>query len=209
VTSGTVQATHFTTPSDIRLKTSFFDLYPYWNRAGTLGAATDASFYDLRPVSFQWKSTGQEDFGLIAQNTKALLDTYNFDDTQQVTPLTLPIVTSTYDGTREYLTIDYSKLSVLNLAMVRDLNQRVMGLEDGAGPGGAGTLGQRVTTLETQFASYQDTLVTVIGQTPPVIQPDSIWAAYVKLYKYVNSLADLIGTIPGYNPAQLPYGRLD
>jgi hypothetical protein len=57
------------------------------------------------------------------------------------------------------------------------------------------------------FQSYQDTLVTVIGQTPQAIQPDSIWIAYTNLYLYVEYLADVVRTL-GVNPQPLPYGEL-
>ena len=96
VTHNTVTATAFYYSSDATLKTNIGTLTNYWE---TLDA--------LRPVSFDWISSGKKDLGLLAQ------------DVQSVMPES---VTTTNDGT---LAISSSGIIANLVAAVKDLKQQV------------------------------------------------------------------------------------
>ena len=96
VTHNTVTATAFYYSSDATLKTNIGTLTNYWE---TLDA--------LRPVSFDWISSGKKDLGLLAQ------------DVQSVMPES---VTTTNNGT---LAISSSGIIANLVAAVKDLKQQV------------------------------------------------------------------------------------
>jgi hypothetical protein len=96
VTHNTVTATAFYYSSDATLKTNIGTLTNYWE---TLDA--------LRPVSFDWISSGKKDLGLLAQ------------DVQSVMPES---VTTTDTGT---LAISSSGIIANLVAAVKDLKQQV------------------------------------------------------------------------------------
>ncbi|HLP84382.1 MAG TPA: tail fiber domain-containing protein [Phycisphaerales bacterium] len=91
----------WTAVSDARLKS---DVTP---AAGNLAVALA-----LRPVSFRWNSTGLYDFGLIAQDVKAVMP---------------GLVTG--DEDKQMLTVNYSQLSVVAIGAIQELKARNDALE--------------------------------------------------------------------------------
>jgi subtilisin-like proprotein convertase family protein len=83
----------WTAVSDARLKTDVT------TADGNLAAAMK-----LRPVNFRWKGDGTEDFGLIAQEVRAVLP---------------KLVTG--DETKDSLTLNYSQLSVVAIGAIQEL----------------------------------------------------------------------------------------
>lgn len=87
----------WTAPSDVRLKTDVSDA------EGNLAAAMK-----LRPVNFRWKSDGVEDFGLIAQEVRAVLPR---------------LVTG--DESKDSLTLNYSQLSVVAIGAIQEQQREI------------------------------------------------------------------------------------
>jgi hypothetical protein len=83
----------WTALSDARLKTDVT------TAEGNLAAAMK-----LRPVNFRWKGDGTEDFGLIAQEVRAVLP---------------KLVTG--DESKDSLTLNYSQLSVVAIGAIQEL----------------------------------------------------------------------------------------
>jgi subtilisin-like proprotein convertase family protein len=83
----------WTAVSDARLKTNVT------TAEGNLAAAMK-----LRPVNFRWKGDGAEDFGLIAQEVRAVLP---------------KLVTG--DEAKDSLTLNYSQLSVVAIGAIQEL----------------------------------------------------------------------------------------
>lgn len=108
----------WTTVSDRRLKT---DIHA---AEGNLAAALK-----LQPVNFRWKSTGQSDTGLIAQDVRDVLP---------------HLVTG--DESKENLTVNYSQLSVVAIGAIQEQQQKIETLE------------QRLHDLESQLARMQQLL---------------------------------------------------
>jgi hypothetical protein len=71
-----------------------------------------AELYDLQPQLFRWKATGQLDVGFIAQELQAALAPY---------PEFAGIVHPVSDDSRVYLSVDYSKMSVLSFILLKDV----------------------------------------------------------------------------------------
>lgn len=89
----------YTTTSDIRLKSDIVDL------PNCLKTILEAS-----PKTFKWKSSGQEDFGFIAQQLK------------QVVPGAVHAPPNFEDGTPGYMSVDASKLVPFLVGAVKELN---------------------------------------------------------------------------------------
>jgi hypothetical protein len=87
----------WTALSDARLKTDVTDA------EGNLAAALR-----LRPVNFRWKSDGAEDFGLIAQEVRAVLPR---------------LVTG--DESKDSLTLNYSQLSVVAIGAIQEQQREI------------------------------------------------------------------------------------
>ncbi len=83
----------WTAVSDSRLKTNV-----------TVATGNLAAAMRLRPVNFRWNETGMEDFGLIAQEVKAVLP---------------GMVTG--DEAKQMLTVNYSQLSVVAIGAIQEL----------------------------------------------------------------------------------------
>jgi hypothetical protein len=62
----------------------------------------------LRPVNFRWKGDGAEDFGLIAQEVRAVLP---------------KLVTG--DESKDSLTLNYSQLSVVAIGAIQEQQSRI------------------------------------------------------------------------------------
>ncbi len=87
----------WTALSDSRLKTDIT------TAEGNLAAALK-----LRPVNFRWKSDGAEDFGLIAQEVRAVLP---------------KLVTG--DESKDSLTLNYSQLSVVAIGAIQEQQREI------------------------------------------------------------------------------------
>jgi hypothetical protein len=173
-TSGTLTATSYNSPSDANLKYNALPLATTWTDAN----GTQRSLYDLNPVTFNWNSNGSQDFGVIAQDVEALLQSYvqpappaqNGLSSVQAQPK--PLQATGTDGTSNvYMTVNYGKLSILCYAMCKDLKNLF------SGSGGQGT-----------------SLAALIGTPHPGIPPDvggDLWSAVYFLY-------NTIGTMNGY-----------
>jgi hypothetical protein len=211
-TSGSVTATAYTSPSDARLKSNPVPLSATWTDA----TGTQRSLYDLAPVSFLWNRNQELDFGVIAQDVDALMLSYQQDrgDGVALTPLR---VTGT-DGTADVnMTVDYSKLSVLCLAMCRDLRQLVTG--EGPGTGLAelvgtpyGTVPAEIggadlwTTVRFLYMKMQDLesyIRSLASQIAPPPQPLDVGQGFGALEGEAN-LPLLAGSTPGLEGARLP-----
>ncbi len=83
----------WTAASDSRLKSNV-----------TAATGNLAAAMRLRPVNFRWNETGMEDFGLIAQEVKAVLP---------------GMVTG--DEAKQMLTVNYSQLSVVAIGAIQEL----------------------------------------------------------------------------------------
>jgi subtilisin-like proprotein convertase family protein len=83
----------WTAASDSRLKTNV-----------TAATGNLAAAMRLRPVNFRWNETGMEDFGLIAQEVRAVLP---------------GMVTG--DEAKQMLTVNYSQLSVVAIGAIQEL----------------------------------------------------------------------------------------
>jgi hypothetical protein len=98
-----MQATQFVSPSDARLKDDV-----------RLAEIDDRGAYEelwnLRPVTFRWKSDNRIDIGLIAQDVQEAVEDY-----PELASLVRPIS----DNSNVYLGIDYSKLSLVALMMAK------------------------------------------------------------------------------------------
>jgi hypothetical protein len=94
--SNTVFAVHFDNVSDISLKDN---ISPLTNTKETIN--------QLNPVSFNWKSSGEKSYGLIAQDVEQILPT---------------IVHSKSDGTK---TVNYIEIIAFLIAAVKDLQQQI------------------------------------------------------------------------------------
>jgi len=94
--SNTVFAVHFDNVSDISLKDN---ISPLTNSKETIN--------QLNPVSFNWKSSGEKSYGLIAQEVEQILPS---------------IVRSKSDGTK---TVNYIEIIAFLIAAVKDLQQQI------------------------------------------------------------------------------------
>jgi hypothetical protein len=94
--SNTVFAVHFDNVSDISLKDN---ISPLTNAKETIN--------QLNPVSFNWKSSGEKSYGLIAQEVEQILPS---------------IVHSKSDGTK---TVNYIEIIAFLIAAVKDLQQQI------------------------------------------------------------------------------------
>jgi hypothetical protein len=83
----------WTAASDSRLKSNV-----------TAATGNLAAAMRLRPVNFRWNETGMEDFGLIAQEVRAVMP---------------GMVTG--DEAKQMLTVNYSQLSVVAIGAIQEL----------------------------------------------------------------------------------------
>jgi hypothetical protein len=110
-TSGQAQATAFTSPSDCRLKDEFANATVI---RGFPSKYTD--LYNLQPKTFSWKSDKRRDVCLIAQEVQATLAPYS-----ELKGFVSPIS----DNGNVSLGVDFSKLSTVNMMLIKDLHQRL------------------------------------------------------------------------------------
>ena len=102
-TAGSVTSPHFLTVSVERLKNVTADL-----------EITPDIYSALRPVSFNWKASGQPDVGLIAQ------------EVQTAAPHAVNKDTNSPEG---YLYMDYAAIVPYALAIAKGATERVAALE--------------------------------------------------------------------------------
>jgi hypothetical protein len=210
-TTGSVQATAFTSPSDARLKRDSVPLSASWQDAN----GTNRSLYDLAPVSFVWRNNEQLDFGVIAQDVESLLASYQLDRGSGVQPV--PLVSTGSDGSADIIkTVDYGKLSVLCLAMCRDLHAQITGAAPGTNLAAlVGTPYQNkpddvpddlwgvVRFLYLKLGDLEGYIRALASQIAPPAQPLDVGAGFGAFPGEAN-LPHLAGTDPALNGASLP-----
>ena len=97
--TGSVTATNFITSSDLRLKKNIQSITDY-----------DTILSSVNGVRFQWKESGLEDIGLLAQQV-------------------LPVLPEAVDETRAGYTVAYMKFIPVLIEAVKNLQERVKKLE--------------------------------------------------------------------------------
>jgi hypothetical protein len=166
VTSGSVQASAHTSPSDARLKTTDVgDLGPAEIREGHGGIYEE--LWNLQPKTFTWNASGQKDIGFIAQEVQAALAPY---------PEFSGIVHPVSDDSHVYLGIDYSKLSVPAIMMARNCYAEIQAL---------GTMPAAPMLLQNQIG-----LANAPTGGVPAVGADNLWGLLHSLYVYIRTMKE-------------------